>query len=400
MSLGIVVAPPTDGRAAARSVCWSTWSKRWFDALERHPRVTAGSRENPPTVWVLYAEASFDLDWPRYDLSGRNYEVATRPDCEDHAWAQTERAIPAALHQLAAITPPARRSDPPALLVVLSGRPMPLVRGGGGGGGGNGSNATTASGGVALVRASLEFELRRQPSHRLRPRRDLPMPPAPTLRPSDLAVLRALPPPPHGAASDGTCGDGYATRYLASFRGRSNHPVRAQLAAAFRRASTSKQQQQQHRQQRQHYRYLVEVVHTSPADERRAQYLDVLNTSFALVPRGHSLWSYRMVEALAAGAVPVLVADRLPLPFDGLAGVRWSDFSLTHAEGKVHTLPARLAAMVATPSGRAQVCTMRRAARRAFDLHFGTIEAQVDTFVEALLGLRAQWPARTRGGGS
>ena len=40
------------------------------------------------------------------------------------------------------------------------------------------------------------------------------------------------------------------------------------------------------------------------------------------------------------------MADRLPLPFDGLAGVRWSDFSLTHAEAKVHTLPARLAGML------------------------------------------------------
>ena len=343
------------------------------------PRRLAGGA--PPSVWVLHAEASFDLDWPRYDLSGRNYEVATRLDCEEYAWAQTARAIPAAM-RIAAAAPPARRGGPPTLLAVLSGRPMPVLRGG---------NNASATGGVALVRASLEFELRRQPSHRLRPSRDLPMPPAPTLRPSDLAVLRALPPLPRGngtaaGARDGGCGD--ATRYLASFRGRPNHPVRAQLAAAFR-AST------QHR-----HRCLVEVVHSSPADERRAQYLGVLNTSFALVPRGHSLWSYRMIEALAAGAVPVLVADKLPLPFDGLAGVAWRDFALTHPEGKVYTLPARLAAMVATPRGRARVCAMRRAARRAFERHFGTIEAQVDTFVEALLDLRAQWPVRTRGGGS
>ena len=376
MSVGVFA--PT-GRAAARSECWSSWSKRWFAALERHPRV-AQPRHATPSVWVLYAEASFDLDWPRYDLSGRNYEVATRNDCEEYSWAQTERAIPAALSQLAAITPLARPGDPPMLLAVLSGRPMPLVRGGGGSSNVNAS----ATGGVALVRASLEFELRRQPSHRLRPRRDLPMPPAPTLRPSDLAVLRALPPPRD--APDGTCGD--TTRYLASFRGRPNHPVRAQLVAAFRRAATSKKQQ--------HHRCLVEVVHSSPADERRAEYLEVLNTSFALVPRGHSLWSYRMIEALAAGAVPVLVADRLPLPFDGRAGVRWSDFALTHNEDRVHALPARLAAMVATPDGRAQVCAMRHAARRAFDRYFGTIERQVDTFVEALLSLRAQWPVRAR----
>ena len=49
----------------------------------------------------------------------------------------------------------------------------------------------------------------------------------------------------------------------------------------------------------------VEVVRTPPEEERRVAYWALFNTSFALVPRGHSLWSYRMLEALAAGSVPV-----------------------------------------------------------------------------------------------
>ena len=35
------------------------------------------------------------------------------------------------------------------------------------------------------------------------------------------------------------------------------------------------------------------------------------------------------------GTVPVLIADRLPPPLDGLGGIRWRDFSLTHPEADV-----------------------------------------------------------------
>ena len=81
------------GRQAARAECWSTW----FAALSQHPRVrlvgasdvassaaappsaTHGGRASPSraavTAWVLYAEASFDLDWPSYERSGRNWQV-------------------------------------------------------------------------------------------------------------------------------------------------------------------------------------------------------------------------------------------------------------------------------------------------------------------------------------
>ena len=64
---------------------------------------------------------------------------------------------------------------------------------------------------------------------------------------------------------------------------------------------------------------------------------------FCLVPSGLTASSRRLYEALDAGCVPVVVSDRITLPFAGSPNVRWKDAVLFHPEGEIPTLPARLA---------------------------------------------------------
>jgi len=47
-------------------------------------------------------------------------------------------------------------------------------------------------------------------------------------------------------------------------------------------------------------------------------YDDLLNTSFALVPAGHGRWSFRLIEVMMSGAIPVIMADGLTLPLEDL----------------------------------------------------------------------------------
>ena len=64
-------------------------------------------------------------------------------------------------------------------------------------------------------------------------------------------------------------------------------------------------------------------------------YGDLLtHTRFALIPRGHGLFSYRLTEALSAGAIPVILADGLVLPFDEL--INWNAISIRIPEDRVH----------------------------------------------------------------
>ncbi|CAI5982333.1 unnamed protein product [Closterium sp. NIES-64] len=51
---------------------------------------------------------------------------------------------------------------------------------------------------------------------------------------------------------------------------------------------------------------------------RSFSYPALMNSSFALVPAGRQASTYRFIEALTAGAIPVVVADNWKLPFDDI----------------------------------------------------------------------------------
>ncbi|CAI5509509.1 unnamed protein product, partial [Closterium sp. Naga37s-1] len=54
---------------------------------------------------------------------------------------------------------------------------------------------------------------------------------------------------------------------------------------------------------------------------RTFSYPALMNSSFALVPAGRQASTYRFIEALTAGAIPVVVADNWKLPFDDI--IQW-----------------------------------------------------------------------------
>ncbi|KAG6417648.1 hypothetical protein SASPL_119832 [Salvia splendens] len=63
---------------------------------------------------------------------------------------------------------------------------------------------------------------------------------------------------------------------------------------------------------------------------------EIVRSKFCLCPLGWAPWSPRLVESVALGCVPVIIADGIQLPFP--AAVPWTDISLTVAEGDVDTL--------------------------------------------------------------
>jgi hypothetical protein len=65
----------------------------------------------------------------------------------------------------------------------------------------------------------------------------------------------------------------------------------------------------------------------------------MLNTKFALCPKGLSPSSIRLFEAMEAGCVPVVIADELVLP----EGPNWPDFLIQIPEADLQALPAILA---------------------------------------------------------
>lgn len=73
--------------------------------------------------------------------------------------------------------------------------------------------------------------------------------------------------------------------------------------------------------------------------------MEIARSVFCLCPLGWAPWSPRLVESVALGCVPVIIADGIRLPFSST--VKWPEISLTVAEkdvGKLDKILKRVAA--------------------------------------------------------
>ncbi|XP_071711604.1 probable glucuronoxylan glucuronosyltransferase IRX7 [Rutidosis leptorrhynchoides] len=73
---------------------------------------------------------------------------------------------------------------------------------------------------------------------------------------------------------------------------------------------------------------------------------EIVRSVFCLCPLGWAPWSPRLVESVALGCVPVIIADGIQLPFEST--VPWSEISLTVREKDVGKLGAVLDDVAAT----------------------------------------------------
>jgi hypothetical protein len=101
--------------------------------------------------------------------------------------------------------------------------------------------------------------------------------------------------------------------YLISFRGKNSHPIRKYLEKF--NGNNIK------------IEIINEDVNIDAVENKNDKdYIDLLSkTIFALVPRGDSLFSYRLLEVMSCGCIPVIISDGWILPFD--RSIKWTEFS-------------------------------------------------------------------------
>ncbi|RDX90252.1 putative glucuronoxylan glucuronosyltransferase IRX7, partial [Mucuna pruriens] len=90
---------------------------------------------------------------------------------------------------------------------------------------------------------------------------------------------------------------------------------------------------------------------------------EIARSVFCLCPLGWAPWSPRLVESVALGCVPVVIADGIRLPF--LSAVKWSEISVTVAERDVGRLAEILERVAATNLSAIQRNLWNPATRRA-----------------------------------
>jgi hypothetical protein len=121
---------------------------------------------------------------------------------------------------------------------------------------------------------------------------------------------------------------------LASFQGAPSHPVRRALARL-------------HDGRDMIIRLVEPAAYAGRIDKEAgatdSEYESLLDRSvFAFVPRGDALFSYRLLETMARGAIPVILSDGWVLPFDRL--VNWPSCSISFHHEALHRIPQTLRA--------------------------------------------------------
>lgn len=176
----------------------------------------------------------------------------------------------------------------------------------------------------------------------------------------------SLPALPVITRGSGTCPE---RPMLAVFQGVETHPVRHALAAIGNGATIVV-----NLVDRDHHCGRINAL-TGSTD---AGYQQLLARSvFAFVPRGDAHFSYRLLEAMAFGCIPVILSDGWVLPFDRT--LRWNAFSLRFRAEEIPGIPGALLAI-----GEQTVASLRREGQRVYDAHFRDLDRIIHTLLAEL----------------
>ncbi|KFD61784.1 hypothetical protein M514_26030 [Trichuris suis] len=116
------------------------------------------------------------------------------------------------------------------------------------------------------------------------------------------------------------------------------------------------------------------------------------NSSFCLVPRGRRLGSFRFLEALEKGCIPVILSNDWVLPFSEV--IDWSLATVRADERTLFQIPSTLRSIDPSVIDR-----MRLQARHLYRLYFASVDKIVDTVLQALQIIQDRiwsWEKRTR----
>jgi hypothetical protein len=160
-------------------------------------------------------------------------------------------------------------------------------------------------------------------------------------------------------------------KYFVTFQGRKTSKLRHELHDAFN-AKTSKY----------HNRRDIAIetvmdrmwnVNQQTGDHR---FNEKMNTTYALLPKGDDRWSLRFSEAIGAGAIPVIIADGLTLPYENI--IDWSKASI-----RLPNVAAQDAdqIMQALPTDKATIMKMRNEVYDINRKYFATKEARADAML-------------------
>ncbi|XP_031622046.1 exostosin-1 [Contarinia nasturtii] len=113
----------------------------------------------------------------------------------------------------------------------------------------------------------------------------------------------------------------------------------------------------------------------------------LLNSTFCLVPRGRRLGSFRFLEALQAGCIPILLSNSWALPFE--SKIDWKMAAIWADERLLLQVPEIVRSISAT-----KILALRQQTQMLWERYFGSIEKIVFTTFEIIRERLPDYPLR------
>ena len=251
-----------------RTIYWQTI----LDSLGEINRANILSKKNEHTVFVCHEDTAMELNWPRYDLGKSAYTRGTSsdPDNINKVVVYINTAIKWA------------QKNPDKILLLFNNHPFFRI-----------TTELHRIKNIYIADVSLsQFE------HSINQN---------TISIPAFALNKSSNPLNHNK------------KILACFQGVASHPIRSALAKYNNDNDII-------------IKLIEKNNHPSRnfSDNKEASditYKNLFqNSNFAFIPRGDALFSYRLLEAMSFGCIPIILSDGWVLPFS--KSINWSKFAL------------------------------------------------------------------------
>jgi hypothetical protein len=153
---------------------------------------------------------------------------------------------------------------------------------------------------------------------------------------------------------------------LASFQGVNSHPIRTHLKSIANGKSVVVNLVER-------TRHVGKIDAVKATTDREYEQL-LANSNFAFVPRGDALFSYRLIEAMSFGCIPIILSDGWVLPFDRT--LPWDRLSLrVHADAIQH-LPYILASCTSE-----DILSRQKEVLLAYQLRLASLDSMISGLI-------------------
>lgn len=190
-----------------------------------------------------------------------------------------------------------------------------------------------------------------------------------SLAPND-EPLRGVTIAPHNYFAGNPLPENARRKFFLTFQGRKTSKLRRELHDAFNGPSSK------YRNWKNISVETIDRMHNYKQQTGDAHFNMKMDTTYSLLPKGDDRWSLRFSEALGAGAIPVVLAQGLTLPYENI--IDWSKAAIS--------LPNSYAGdankiMAALPTDEETIKKMRHEVYEINRKYFATPEARADAML-------------------